>query len=222
MFFFFLFFKWYLCEISMLEDCDDRRHEHFQYFNPLSGLNLEPIMNTFKHSSSKLQNVCMGATNEVFCNPSMTKEDTFRAISPKPFTIVSEMCSEGAPKPNLNPLVMYNTLVWHSWVSARPFKATLIFFYLQSCKSEEGKGRREVTHFDSAVADFVPVDLQCSAVLPKSRRRSWGEPWRTSNTYFSYSALSGQGQRSRIQHANGKSRKNTLNVFKICIKCINK
>lgn len=49
----------------MLEDCDDRRHEHFQYFKPLSGLNLEPIMNTFKHSSSKLQNVCMGATNVV-------------------------------------------------------------------------------------------------------------------------------------------------------------
>lgn len=152
----------------------------------------------------------------------MTKEDMFRAISPKPFTIVSEMCSEGAPKPNLNPLLMYNTSVWHSWVSARPFKVTLIFFYLQSCKSEEGKGRREVTHFDSAVADFVPVDLQCSAVLPKSRRRSWGEPWRTSNTYFSYSALSGQGQRSRIQHANGKSRKIHFNVFKICIKCINK
>lgn len=124
-------------------------------------------------------------------------------------------------KPNLNPLLMYNTSVWHSWVSARPFKATLIFFYLQSCKSEEGKGRREVTHSDSAVADFVPVDLQCSAVPPKSRR-SWGEPWCSSSTYFSYSALSGQGQRSRIQHANGKSRKIHFNAFKICIKCINK
>lgn len=189
----------------MMVDCDDRRHKHLQYFKPLSGLNLEPIMNTFKHSSSKQQNVGVGGVNgrEVFCNPSMTKEGTFLAISPKLFAIVSEMRSEGAPKPNLNPLIMYNTSVWHSWVSARPFKATLIFFYLQSCKSEEGKGRREVTHSGSAVADFVPVGLQCFAVPPKSRRRSWGKPWHT-NTYFSYSAPSGPGLMSRMQHANWK------------------
>lgn len=47
----------------MLVDCDVRSHKYLQYFKPLSGLNLEPIMNTFKHSSSKLQNVCMGAAN---------------------------------------------------------------------------------------------------------------------------------------------------------------
>lgn len=163
---------------------------------------------SWTHSSTVALNYKMlawgGGANgrEVFCNPSTTKEGTFLANSPKLFAIVSEMRSEGAPKPNLNPLIMYNTSVWHSWVSARPFKATLIFFYLQSCKSEEWKGRREVAHSGSAVADFVPVGLQCSAVPPKSRR-SWGEPWRT-NTCFRYSAPSGPGLRSRMQHANRK------------------
>lgn len=95
------------------------------------------------HSSTVALNYKMfawGLRTQVFCNPPTPKEGTFQAISPKLFAIVSEMCSEGAPKPNLNPLLMYNTSVWHSWASARPFKATLIFFYLQSCKSEEGKG----------------------------------------------------------------------------------
>lgn len=49
--------------MSVLVGCDDGRHKHLQYLKPLSGLNLELIMNTFKHSSSKLQNVCMGAAN---------------------------------------------------------------------------------------------------------------------------------------------------------------
>lgn len=81
-----------------------------------------------------------GPRTRVLCNPSTTKEDTLWAISPKLFAIVSEMCSEGAPKPNFNPLLMCNTSVWHSWVSERPLKATLIFFICSLVKVKKEKG----------------------------------------------------------------------------------
>lgn len=75
----------------MLVDYDDRRHKHLLYFKPLSGLNLEPIMNTFKHSSSKLQNVCIGATNPSVLQ-SITDKRSFRQFLQN-YSQLSQKCA---------------------------------------------------------------------------------------------------------------------------------
>lgn len=51
---------------------------------------------------------------------------------------VLEMCWED-PKPNLYLLLMYDTSVWHSWASTKPFTLTLIFFISTLVKVDEGK-----------------------------------------------------------------------------------
>lgn len=134
--------------MSMLLNCNDGRwrHKHFKTFQA-------SIWNKSWNSSNtvallQLQNVLHGGCNcKGFAIHQQQNKMCFvqflwncSQLSQK---CALKMCW-GAPKPNPNPLLMYNTSVWHSWVSAKPFSATLIFFICSLVKVKKEKGDKRL------------------------------------------------------------------------------
>lgn len=131
--FFFLFF---FLMVSLWNVHVGGLRKHLQYFKPFQA-SIRNQSRIDSNSSSKLPKVCMGAEWGYVLGPFLQN------CSQLCQKCALKMC-RGAPKPNLNPILLYNTSVQHSWVSAKPFKATLIFFICSLVKVKKEKGDKRL------------------------------------------------------------------------------